>query len=137
MEITEVNVKIVGGNEKLKGFCSIIIDKCFVVRDMKIINGDNGIFVAMPSRKIMDKCPRCSAKNHIRAKFCNQCGESLSEDRVQQDNSGRFKLFSDIAHPINSDFRQKLQKAISEEYEKELERSKLPGYVSKYNDLDN
>ena len=71
MEITEVNVKIVGGNEKLKGFCSIIIDKCFVVRDMKIINGDNGIFVAMPSRKIMDKCPRCSAKNHIRAKFCN------------------------------------------------------------------
>jgi len=137
MEITEVNVKIVGGNEKLKGFCSIIIDKCFVVRDMKIINGDNGIFVAMPSRKIMDKCPRCSAKNHIRAKFCNECGESLSEDRVQQDNSGRFKLFSDIAHPINSDFRQKLQKAISEEYEKELERSKLPGYVSKYNDLDN
>ena len=137
MEITEVNVKIVDGNEKLKGFCSIIIDGCFVVRDMKIINGDNGIFVAMPSRKIMDKCLKCHSKNHIRAKFCNECGESLSEDRVQQDNSGRFKLFSDIAHPINSSFRQKLQQVISEGYEKELERSKQPGYVSKYNDLDN
>ncbi len=50
MEITEVRVFPVG-EDKLKAFVSIIIDDCFVVSDIKIINGNNGLFISMPSKK--------------------------------------------------------------------------------------
>jgi len=53
MEITEVRVFPVN-EEKLKAFVTITIDDCFVVRDLKVINGNNGLFVAMPSKKRKD-----------------------------------------------------------------------------------
>ncbi len=54
MEITEVRVSPIDGDEKLKGFATVIFDNEFVVRDLKIINGQKGLFVAMPSRKMKD-----------------------------------------------------------------------------------
>jgi len=53
MEITEVRVFPVN-EEKLKAYVTITIDDCFVVRDLKVINGNNGLFVAMPSKKRKD-----------------------------------------------------------------------------------
>ena len=77
MEITEVRVKLMeDGSDRLKAFCSITFDDCFVIRDLKIIEGTNGPFVAMPSRKLTSHCPECGCKNHLRADFCNQCGLS-------------------------------------------------------------
>ena len=68
MEITEVRIKLMEEpGERLKAFCSITFDDCFVVRDLKIIEGTNGPFVAMPSRKLTSHCPRCGMKNHLRA----------------------------------------------------------------------
>ena len=57
------------------------LDGEFVVRDLKLIEGANGLFVAMPSRKLTDKCPKCGGKNHLRARFCNGCGGKLDETR--------------------------------------------------------
>ncbi len=54
MRITEVKVLPVEGDERLKAFVSIKLDGCFVVRDMKIIKGNNGYFVAMPAKKMKD-----------------------------------------------------------------------------------
>jgi len=54
MEITEVRVSPIQGDEKLKAFATVIFDDAFVVRDLKIINGQKGLFVAMPSRKMKD-----------------------------------------------------------------------------------
>ncbi|MCD6281059.1 MAG: septation protein SpoVG [Deltaproteobacteria bacterium] len=54
MEITEVKVFPVRNNEKLKAYASVVFDDCFVVRDLRIINGNSGLFVAMPSRKRKD-----------------------------------------------------------------------------------
>ena len=60
MEITEVRVKLMDEpGERLKAFCSITFDDCFVVRDLKIIEGTSGPFVAMPSRKLTAHCPNC------------------------------------------------------------------------------
>ncbi|MHC4629285.1 MAG: SpoVG family protein, partial [Planctomycetota bacterium] len=60
MEITEVRAKLVSNkDDRLKAFCSITMDKEFVVRDIKIIEGANGFFVAMPSRKMSDHCEKC------------------------------------------------------------------------------
>lgn len=137
MEITEVRIKLMeDAGERLQGFCSITFDDCFVVRDLKIIGGASGPFVAMPSRKLTAHCPQCGCKNHLRAAYCNQCGSRLKEDRAGKDDDGRAKLYADIAHPINSACREMIQDRVILAYREEQERAKLPGYVSSYDDFD-
>ncbi len=82
MEITDIRIKRVESDNKLKAYVTITFDNCFVVHNLKIIMGQFGRFVAMPSRKTRD---------------------------------GEFK---DIAHPINSDFRKRIQDRILEEFDK-------------------
>ena len=66
VEITEVRVKLMEeAGERLQAFCSITFDDAFVVRDLKIIEGATGPFVAMPSRKLTAHCPQCGCKNHL------------------------------------------------------------------------
>ena len=75
MRITEVRVKLMDDpDDRLQAFCSITFDNSFAVRDLKIIEGANGPFVAMPSRKLTAHCTQCGCKNHLRSCFCNQCG---------------------------------------------------------------
>jgi stage V sporulation protein G len=123
-------------NERLQAFCSVTFDDAFVVRDLKIIEGTKGSFVAMPSRKLTDRCPQCGCKNHLRARFCNSCGHKLDENRATRDADGRAKLHADIAHPINSACREVIQGAVLKAYREETERAKQPGYVCTYDDYD-
>ena len=120
-------------DDRLQAFCSITLDGEFVVRDLKIIEGQRGPFIAMPSRKLTTKCTRCSAKNELRARYCNSCGAKLA-DAGQGDT--RSRLFADIAHPINSGCREKIQIAVLQALENERIRSKQPGYVCTYDDFD-
>jgi len=85
MEITEVRVFPVD-EEKLKAYVTITLDHCFVVRDLKVIHGTSGLFVAMPAKRRKD---------------------------------GTFK---DIAHPLNSETRERLERAVLAEYERETKR---------------
>jgi len=134
--ITEIRVKLVEQNsERLLAFCSVTLDHSFVIRDMKIIEGTRGLFVAMPSRKLMDRCG-CGGKNHLRARFCNGCGRKLDEQRAMKDFDGRTKLHADIAHPIHAAAREAMQAAIIRGYAEEKEKSKLPGYICRYDDYD-
>ena len=129
MEISEVRVKLVANkDDRLKAFCSVTMDNEFVVRDIKVIEGTGGFFVAMPSRKMSDHCEKCGGKNHLRAKFCNNCGTSLPENRARKDIKGRMKLHADIAHPINAECRRKIQEKVTAAFEEEVEKSKQPGY---------
>ena len=82
MQITDVRIRKIATEGKMKAIVSITFDNEFVVHDIKVIEGQNGLFIAMPSRKTPD---------------------------------GEFK---DIAHPINTDTREKIQNAILDEYEK-------------------
>ncbi len=137
MVITEVRIKLCEeNNERLLAFCSVTFDNAFVVRDLKIIEGTKGIFVAMPSRKLTDRCPRCGGKNHLRARFCNQCGTRQDEQRAMRATDGRAKLHADIAHPIHSGARELIQAAVVRAYQDEKEKSKLPGYVCTYDEFD-
>ncbi len=81
MEITDVRVRKITKEGKMKAVVSVTFDNEFVVHDIKVIEGEKGLFIAMPSRKALD-------------------GE-----------------FRDIAHPINSITRDKIQKSILEKYE--------------------
>ena len=135
MEITEVRIKLMENSEdRLRAFCSITFDDCFVIRDLKIIEGNSGPFVAMPSRKLTAHCRQCNAKNHLRARFCNQCGKRLGGDKYTFDDQGRAKLYADIAHPINAEAREQIQNRVIGEFYEELERAKQPGYVSRYDE---
>jgi stage V sporulation protein G len=82
MLITEVRTKRVNGDNRLVGIAAITIDECFVVHELRIIEGKNGLFVAMPSRKMPN---------------------------------GEFK---DVAHPINTETRSAIEKAVLEAFEK-------------------
>ena len=82
MTITDVIIRKIASDGKMKAIVSVTFDNEFVVHDIKVIEGQNGLFIAMPSRKTPD---------------------------------GEFK---DIAHPINTDTREKIQNSILEAYEK-------------------
>ncbi|MBE6053477.1 MAG: septation protein SpoVG [Clostridium sartagoforme] len=82
MTITDVRIRKIASDGKMKAIVSVTFDNEFVVHDIKVIEGQNGLFIAMPSRKTPD---------------------------------GEFK---DIAHPINTDTREKIQASILEAYEK-------------------
>lgn len=123
MEITEVRVSLRdGGNRKLKAYATMTFDNAFVVRNVKVIEGNKGLFVAMPSRKLRESCPKCNFKNPIRSKFCNQCGSSLPvADRrphVEGDQAQQSE-HRDIAHPITLECREYIQKKVIEAYESE------------------
>lgn len=81
MKITEVRAKRIDGDNRLVGIAAITIDNCFVVHELRIIEGKNGLFVAMPSRKMPN---------------------------------GEYK---DVAHPINSETRAMIEKAVLETYD--------------------
>ena len=83
MQITDVRIRKVEKESKMKAVVSITIENEFVVHDIKVIEGEKGLFIAMPSRKAGD-------------------GE-----------------YRDIAHPINSETREKLQKLILEKYKEQ------------------
>lgn len=84
MNITDVKIRKLSEEGKMKAIVSVTFDDAFVVHDMKIIEGHEGLFVAMPSRKMTE---------------------------------GDFR---DVAHPINSQMRDKIQEAVFREYEKAL-----------------
>lgn len=135
MDITEVRVKLMeDSDDRLRAFCSVTFDDSFVVRDLKIIDGTSGPFVAMPSRKLTSHCPKCGAKNHLRSRYCNHCGGPQPQERAVRDPEGRTKLYADIAHPINSACREMIQSRVIAEYRNELERAKEPGYMTRYDD---
>jgi len=130
MEITEIKVKLMSNKDnRLRAFCSITIDNEFVIRDIKVIEGGGGYFVAMPSRKMSDHCEKCGGKNHLRAKFCNNCGANLQDNRARKDMKDKIKLHADIAHPINANCRVKIQGKVVQAFKQELEKSKSPGYT--------
>ena len=81
MDITDVKIFAVD-EEKLKAYVTITLDHCFVVRDLKVIQGTSGLFVAMPAKKRKD---------------------------------GTYK---DIAHPLNTDMRARMERIILDQYER-------------------
>ena len=122
MEITEIRLFIKEGQDKkLKAYTTVTFDNVFVVRNIKIIQGSSGLFIAMPSRKLKSPCPKCSFKNEVGSKFCNQCGAALPfQDKpviaVDIDAKSEHR---DIAHPVTQQFREYLQNKILEAYRSE------------------
>ncbi|MCX5716569.1 MAG: septation protein SpoVG family protein [Candidatus Omnitrophica bacterium] len=125
--MTEVRIFLKDGSDKkLKAYATVTFDNAFVVRNIKIIEGQKGLFVAMPSRKLKESCPKCNFKNAVRSKFCNNCGSSLpmTDRRPMQETTEagagqKDSEHRDIAHPITLECREYLQKKILDAYSNE------------------
>lgn len=139
MEITEVRIFLKDSpDKKLKAYATVTFDGVFVVRNIKVIEGSGGLFIAMPSRKLKVACPKCGFRNEVRSKYCNQCAAQLPAVSrpisSEQETSGSQSEHRDIAHPITQTFRDNLQKKVLEAYE--TEKSKGPAAVLKDRDLE-
>ena len=121
MEITEVKIRLRDREDsKLKAYATIIFEDSFVVRDLKVIDGRKGLFVAMPSQQVRETCPSCHHRNAIRSRFCNQCGKALEFQNIaKREGADRIDEHRDIAHPITVEARNYLQKKVLEAYETE------------------
>lgn len=86
MDITDVRVFPVE-EDKLKAYVTITLDNCFVIRDLKVIHGNSGLFIAMPAKRRKD---------------------------------GTYK---DIAHPLNADTRDRMERVILLEYDRQMKRN--------------
>ncbi|NTV28695.1 MAG: hypothetical protein HGA80_01285 [Candidatus Omnitrophica bacterium] len=128
MEITEIRVfRKEGQDKKLKAYVTVTFDRCFVVRNIKVIEGKDHSFIAMPSRKLRFPCPKCSFKNEVESRFCNKCGEQLPlvrEEDIQETPDAKMQ-HRDIAHPITKEFREYLQLLILEAYRREVESGRI------------
>ncbi len=129
MQITEVRIFPTESKDgKLKAFATMTFDDWFVVRNVKIIQGNNGLFVAMPSRKAMDPCPKCRFKNARGSKYCNQCGGPLPQQEAQEDRGKKGQgAHMDVAHPVTQDCRVYIQEKILAAYNSEKDRQKAEG----------
>jgi len=133
MEITEVKIFLKEGQDKkLKAYATLTIDNAFVVRNVKVIEGTKGLFVAMPSRKLKEPCPKCGFRNTVRSKFCNQCGSTLPQTEPKMampgEDASRQSEHKDIAHPITAECREYIQKKVLGAYE--VEKNKGPSRPS-------
>lgn len=121
MEITEVKIILKNvPNRRLKAYATVTFDNSFVVRNVKIIEGNKGLFVAMPSRKVQRACPRCRRNNPLNSRFCNNCGVALEMGRRMV--YSRQAEHQDIAHPINRNFRSYLESRVLEAYNQEVSK---------------
>ncbi len=119
MEITEVRVSLrESEGKRLKAYATITFDNSFVVRNIKVIEGNSGLFVAMPARKLKQFCPRCGKKVDVGSQYCNHCGVQLPPaPRGVEEN--RQATHQDLAHPINQEFRDYLQGKVLDAYSQE------------------
>lgn len=125
MEITEIRVFLKEGQDKkLKAYATVTFDNAFVVRNIKVIQGSNGLFIAMPSRKLKTACPKCNFKNEVGSKFCNQCAAGLLAKAGAGEAHDAKSEHRDIAHPVTQKFREYLQAEILKAFE--AENSKTP-----------
>lgn len=138
MEITEAKIFLKDSpDKKLKAYATVTFDNAFVVRNIKVIQGSNGIFIAMPSRKVKHPCPKCNFKNELRSKFCNQCAAPLplqAPAAVNHENGAQSE-HKDIAHPITQAFRDVLQKKVLDSYGLEVKKGPNAARADSNDDL--
>lgn len=125
MEITEIRVFLKEGQDKkLKAYTTVTFDEVFVVRNIKVIQGSNGLFIAMPSRKMKNSCPKCGFKNEVGGQYCGGCAADLPQGQEEEARDAKNE-HRDIAHPVTQDFRNYLQGKVLDAYEAEVARNQV------------
>jgi len=117
MQITSIKIFLRNSfNNKLKAFASVVFSDVFVVKNIKIIEGEQGLFVAMPSIENKGPCPKCNHKNIVHSKYCSDCGSELPFTSGKDDKR-------DLVYPVRQFFRKYLEVKILEAYKLETNKN--------------
>ena len=125
--MSKIDIEIIlasdANNQRLRAYVNLVISLDsignFKVRDLKVIQGRNDLFLSMPSRKVKRKCFDCNGKNELLAKFCNWCGVAFD----MNSNLDEATLYQDIFHPTDHWSRDALERLVLEAYRKKKESS--------------
>ncbi len=126
MEITEVRVTLANASElpaprsKVLAYCSLTFDDCFAVKDVRLIQTEKGIVVAFPDRKLTDRCPSCRLKSYLTDAYCGNCGVELPP-MPNSESLRRSDFYADIAHPINHECRDMINREVIAAYHGKLQ----------------
>ena len=110
MQITDIRFHLPQHTEqRLLAYATITFDECFVVHDIRLLRRGDGILVVLPSKRFRYPCPQCSRKCDFDSQFCKHCGANFK--------AVVNETFSDIAHPINKEFRHYFDSTIIERFQ--------------------
>lgn len=123
LAVTSVRVTLAepGAADRVLGYATLETED-LSIHDIKIIRGNSGYIVAMPARKLEDRCRGCGGRNPYCAAFCMACGRPLDPERGPRDATGRRKLYWDVLHPLNPRARRAIEEAVLEAYHAAVRR---------------
>jgi stage V sporulation protein G len=111
MKITRVVVTpIAKKGSRLCGYASIVFDDVFQVKNIRLINGKEGIFIVFPNKETLRPCPKCKVMTSYRHKFCYNCGDELAVIIPAA-------TYKDVCYPVTQEFHNVIAGAILAEYE--------------------
>lgn len=114
MNITEINITLtpleVRKKDRVLAFVRLVIENSLLIRDIKIMEKEGYLQLAMPSRKIVIACSSCKRKVALNDKYCAFCGDSQPAREVNK------RPYVDTTHPVNPTFRRFLEEKVCEEY---------------------
>lgn len=102
---------------KLRAYVTVVLHNEIVLKNIKVIKGDHGLFLSMPNRMYREQCSNrnCRQNNVIRARFCNWCGQELEPKDYMVTGEGR-QVYVDVAHPISVEVRRRMEHEILSVY---------------------
>lgn len=116
MEITRVSIKMAHAREgrltRLRAFASIVLENCFEVKGLRIVEGKDGkFFVVFPNKESTRPCAKCKSKISFKDSFCKKCGTPMTSiiSAVK---------YEDIANPVTRDFADYVEGVVLAEYDK-------------------
>lgn len=115
MNISDVRIVLSDPSQGVVlGYVTVVFEDCFLVRNLRILKPHDNLILAMPNREVSIRCQCgfCGATGN----YCSKCGAKLPKDKTESIRSKGNGRFQDLAHPICSEFRARLEHAVFETY---------------------
>lgn len=108
-----------GGYSPVLAFCTLLVGG-LVIHDVKLLSSKSKkrYLVAMPNKRMTARCRNCNEKNHLKANYCNGCGDPFGPVPVEVDETGREQVYIDLVHPADQEARAAVHAAVVEAYER-------------------
>lgn len=119
MEITKVRVQLPdrrSTSQIVKAYCSIEFDDCLAVHELRLLEVDNRLFVAMPSRESRINCQKCGDKNNVSHRYCSSCGADMAPQKSHLKPNFLRTRHRDVVHPFTKEMRTEIESRVLEEY---------------------
>ncbi|MFH1422009.1 MAG: zinc ribbon domain-containing protein, partial [Planctomycetota bacterium] len=113
IEVTQINVTPVERAGRLCAVCELVINRVFIIKEIKIISTKYGNIVRLPEKEVVMSCPYCKNRNHLRARFCNACGAKLTNGKKEKKiNTPLSQFFYPVVFPMSVECREYISNVV-------------------------